>query len=203
MSAQPEEVKTELVNLAQSHETNWIDATTCLFNVNLDSSAGKISTIIKVFSNNQVLVTLTDNGKFGSTYSAKRVSLDGPQFAQDLFGGGGMDMFSGGATNAMLDDDDIFDDDDVGMGRTMPKDTVETQLLLGDRKSQEVGELLTVNLFRMLEKVPKFDGLETMVLQVSISTLRRPAGERSQQTTEVRQLIELLKTKLTGSSSTQ
>ena len=38
-----------------------------------------------------------------------------------------MDMFSGGATNAMLDDDDIFDDDDdVGMGRTMPKDTVET-----------------------------------------------------------------------------
>ena len=57
----------------------------------------------------------------------------------------------------------------------MPKDMVEVQLLLGDRKTQEVSELFTTALFKMIEKVPKFVGLESMVLQVSLGALRRPS----------------------------
>ena len=167
MAARPPPTVTEHVDLAKSQDSNWIDATTCLFNVILNAKgeeASKISTIIKVFSNKQVLVTLTDNAKFGSTYSAKKVSLDGPQMA-DPFGNMGM---LGGTGAAMQDDFEPFDAD----AEEAEEDTVETHLLLGDRKSQEIGELLTINLFHMLSTLPKFSGLESMVLQVSLSTLR-------------------------------
>ena len=63
-------------------------------------------------------------------------------------------MMYGGDTGGM--GDPFEDDDDMqGGGNSsvpMPKDTIETQLLLGDRKSQEIGELFTINLFKMLEK---------------------------------------------------
>ena len=102
----------------------------------------------------------------------------------DPFGLGGM-----GAA-AMLDDEP-FDPDDESP--SMPDDTVETQLLLGDRKSQEIGELFTVNLFRMLEKSPRFAGLQGMVLQVSLALLR---GQSQDSQGEVRTVIEAVKSKL-------
>ena len=77
------------MNLAQALDSNWVDPTTCLFNVMLRGET-KISTIIKVFSNQQVLVTMTDNDKFGSTYSAKKVPLDSVDpTAMMLYGMGG------------------------------------------------------------------------------------------------------------------
>ena len=81
----------------------------------------KISTILKVFSNRQVLVTLTDNDKFGSTYSAKKVSLDGAGVdptAMMLYGMNGNDN---GAFD--LPDDELDEGD--GMP-AMPRDTIET-----------------------------------------------------------------------------
>ena len=187
---------TEHVDLAEAQDSSWVDPTTCLFNV-LHEGA-KISTIIKVFSNRQVLVTLTDNDKFGSTYSAKKVPLDGA---------GGVDptammLYGMGGSAAAFDLDDDLDEENEGGGAPMPRETIETHLLLGDRKSQEVGELLTMNLFKMIEDVPKFAGLEGMVLQVSLAVLR-PSPPQNQEKTisqkqaEVKAIIELLKTKLT------
>ena len=69
---------------------------------------------------------------------------------------------AGGMGDPFEDDDDIYGSGNPG--NSLPKDTIETQLLLGDRKSQEIGELFTINLFKMLEKVPKFTGLQSMVL---------------------------------------
>ena len=157
---------TEHVDLAEAQDSSWVDPTTCLFNVLHKGT--KISTIIKVFSNRQVLVTLTDNDKFGSTYSAKKVPLDGA---------GGVDptammLYGMGGSAAAFDLDDDLDEENEGGGAPMPRETIETHLLLGDRKSQEVGELLTMNLFKMIEDVPKFAGLEGMVLQVSLAVLR-------------------------------
>ena len=190
---------TEHVDLAEAQESNWVDPTTCLFNVVHEET--KISTIIKVFSNRQVLVTLTDNDKFGSTFSAKKVPLDG--------GAGGVDPTAmmlygmGGSATAFDLDDDLDDMENEGGGAgggggaAMPRDTIEAHLLLGDRKSQEVGELLTMNLFKMIEDVPKFAGLEGMVLQVSLAALRSQEKALAQKQADVKAIIELLKTKLT------
>ena len=125
-----------------------------------------------------MLVTLTDNGKFGSTYSAKKVSLDGPVQA-DPFGNTSSGPMATAAA-AMEDDFEPFDPDAeaVGGNADIVEDSIETQQLLGDRKSQEVGELLTMSLFRMLQVLPKFSGLESIVLQVSILTLRRSPNEK-------------------------
>lgn len=65
---------TEHVDLAQSENSNWVDPTTCLFNVSQQDT--KVSVIIKVFQNQQVLVTITDNARFGSTYTATKVDLE-------------------------------------------------------------------------------------------------------------------------------
>ena len=80
----------EHVDLTEQ-DSSWVDPTTCLFNIFHPASTSspeptKISTIVKVFSNKQVLVTITDNAKFGSTYSAKKVALDGP--SDPMFGAG-------------------------------------------------------------------------------------------------------------------
>ena len=97
-----------------------------------------------------MLVTLTDNGKFGSTYSAKKVSLDGPVQA-DPFGNTSSGPMAAAA--AMEDDFEPFDPDAEAVrgNADIVEDSIETQQLLGDRKSQEVGELLTMSLFRMLQ----------------------------------------------------
>ena len=76
-------------------------------------------------------------------------------------------------------DDDLDADPDAQPAEPMPRETIETHLLLGDRNSQEIGELFASSLFKMIEKVPKFTGLESMVLQVSLTALRRPSNERS------------------------
>ena len=140
----------------------------------LGEAQTKISTIIKVFSNKQVLVTITDNDKFGSTYCAKKVSLDGQGMTDP------MSMMMYGMDGAGSDpfDDDLDADPDAQPAEPMPRETIETQLLLGDRKSQEIGELFTSSLFKMIDKAPRFTGLEGMVLQVSLGALRRPANER-------------------------
>ena len=98
---------------------------------------------MKVFSNKQV----TDNNKFGSTFSANKVSLE----AQGLSDPMAFMLYGdqGAAVYDPLDDENL---DDYGVGRQpIPKDTIETQLLLGDRNSKEIGELFTTALFRMLE----------------------------------------------------
>ena len=53
---------------------------------------------------------MTDNGKFGSTYCAKKVSLDGEEMANPFGNGGGM-YGDAGAAAAMLDDFEPFDCD--------------------------------------------------------------------------------------------
>eukprot|EP00354_Favella_ehrenbergii_P005194 CAMPEP_0170474858 /NCGR_PEP_ID=MMETSP0123-20130129/16602_1 /TAXON_ID=182087 /ORGANISM="Favella ehrenbergii, Strain Fehren 1" /LENGTH=62 /DNA_ID=CAMNT_0010744975 /DNA_START=289 /DNA_END=477 /DNA_ORIENTATION=+ len=62
---------------------------------------------------------MTDNGKFGSTYSAKKVSLEGPSVA-DPFSGA---MYGAGAMNF---DDEPFDPDADEQMPPMPDDSVET-----------------------------------------------------------------------------
>ena len=69
----------EFVNLAQSKESPWIDRMTAIFNVFLDESDGtktKISVVVKVFTNQQMLFNITDSDRFGSTISAKKVERD-------------------------------------------------------------------------------------------------------------------------------
>ena len=102
---------------------------------------------MKVFSNKQVLVTITDNNKFGSTFSANKVSLEAQGLSDPM-----AFMLYGDQGAAVYDplDDENLDDYGVG-GQPIPKDTIETQLLLGDRNSKEIGELFTTALFRMLE----------------------------------------------------
>merc|ERR1711971_960191 len=79
MPKKPAKKDTEFVDLTagdKNEESVWIDQTTALFNVfqvNRDESETKISVVIKVFSNNNVLVTITDADRFGSTFSAKKV----------------------------------------------------------------------------------------------------------------------------------
>jgi len=151
----------------------------CLFNVfRGDEAATKVSFIVKVFRNKQVLVTITDSAKFGSTFSANKVSME----AQGLSDPMAMLLYgdSGAGGYDPLDDEDL--DGDGSERQPLPKDTIETSLLLGDRKSQEIGELFTTALFRMLEEVPKFTGLEGMVLQVSLGILKAvPSSERANQ----------------------
>ena len=83
----------------------------------------KISTIIKVFSNQQVLVTITDNDKFGNTYSAKKVSLESQGLTDPMvlmmYGGD-----TGGMGDPFEDEDDIYGSGDPG--NPLPKDTIET-----------------------------------------------------------------------------
>ena len=199
VSAHPAQMRAppqvEHVNLAGQTDSNWVDVNTCMFNVHLDSdSSQKISTIVKVFSNQQILVTITDNDKFGSTFSAKKVSLDveNDPMSMMMYGGpamGGAEMY----------DPDLDGDLDGGISnQPLPKDVVEVQLLLGDRKSQEVGQLFAENLFRMIGALPKFAGLDSMVLQVSLDTLRRPASERMAQQQEIKTILGLIEDKLRG-----
>ena len=79
---------------------------------------------------------MTDNDKFGSTYSAKKVPLDSVDpTAMMLYGMGGF----GGPAGAGFQDEDGFDEELDGepgaMREPLPRDTIEIQLLLGDRKS--------------------------------------------------------------------
>ena len=64
-----------------------------------------------------MLVTVTDNAKFGSTYSAKKVSLEGP---------GVMDPFTGMMMGGSSAFDDLDDEDLDGGLANVPKDTIET-----------------------------------------------------------------------------
>ena len=59
--------------------------------------------MIKVFASPQILVTITDNDKFGSTYSAKKVSLEGQGMNDPM----AMMMYGGSGAGAA----DPFDDD--------------------------------------------------------------------------------------------
>ena len=44
-------------------------------------------------------------------------------------------------------------DDLDNEGEEIPKEMIETQLLLGDRSSQEIGEMFTLNLFKAIESI--------------------------------------------------
>ena len=90
--------------------------------------------------NNQLVATITDSDRFGSTFSAKKVQLDTVE-------AGGFDMMGGGMMG------DFEDDLDEEGGNKLPKEMIETQLLLGDRKTQEIGEMFTNNLFKSLEGI--------------------------------------------------
>ena len=77
---------------------------------------------MKVFSNKQVLVTITDNNKFGSTFSANKVSLEAQGLSDPM-----AFMLYGDQGAAVYDplDDENLDDYGVG-GQPIPKDTIET-----------------------------------------------------------------------------
>ena len=79
-----------------------------------------------------------------------------------MFGGGG-EMMMGGMG-------DEFDDDEEG--NQSAKEIVETQLLLGDRNSQEIGEMFTMNLFKAIEGIERFAGMEGMTLQLHAGFMR-------------------------------
>lgn len=60
-----------------------------------------------------------------------------------------------------------------------------------------------MSLFRAFEGLPKFNGLKSMTLQVSLETLRKvgrngAAGADPSSMQEVKQIIELVKGKLQG-----
>lgn len=75
-----------------------------------------------MFSNKQILVTITDNTKFGNTYSANKVSLE----AQGLSDPMAFMLYGAqGAVGYDHLDDDNLDGDGVG-GQPIPNDTIET-----------------------------------------------------------------------------
>ena len=76
-----------------------------MFLVKPDENQVKISVVIKVFSNQQILVTITDSDRFGSTFSAKKVQLE-------AMGAGGFDMFDAGGQMMMGGMEDEFDDEE-------------------------------------------------------------------------------------------
>ena len=79
-----------------------------------------MSTIIKVFSNQTILVTITDNDKFGSTFSAKRVPLDVENDPMAMMMMGSMP----GVSNDFGAFDPELDGEDFGPA-PLPKDTIE------------------------------------------------------------------------------
>ena len=76
-------------------------------------------------------------------------------------------MFGGGAEMMGGMNPNEFDD-----GEEISKEMVETQLLLGDRNSQEIGEMFTMNLFKAIEGIQRFAGIEGMVLQLHAGFMR-------------------------------
>ena len=76
-----------------------------------------VSIAIKVFVNKQILVNITDNNRFGNFYSCSKMEVP-DQNEDDLFGE---------ASAYDENEDDVY----------------ETQLLLGDRRSEKVADLFT------------------------------------------------------------
>ena len=65
----------EFVSLTDSKESPWIDRMSAIFNVFIDEKDGiktKVSVVVKVFTNQQMLFNIADSDRFGSTLSAKK-----------------------------------------------------------------------------------------------------------------------------------
>ena len=91
----------------------WIDKSCCV--VKLQEG---VSISIKVFANKQLLVNITDNNRFGNFFSCSKMEVPDQEEEDFLFGE---------APQNIENEDDIL----------------ETQLLLGDRKSEKVADLFT------------------------------------------------------------
>jgi len=138
---------------------------TCLVKLDPINDSRPTSVCIKVFSNKQAIVTMTDNDKFGSTYSIKKEPL---QVQEDAMFGGGAAQFN-----------DAFDEFALSGEEPLEKESVAATLLLGDRSSQEIGKIFACNLFQEMEKLDQFRGIESVVLQIS-STFLQSKNRREQ-----------------------
>ena len=70
-------------------------------------------------------------------------------------------------------------------------ETVASQLLLGDRSSQKIAEVVATNIFKALSATETFAGIEGMVLQISCSAFR--LRDRKAQMLHVKTMTDAIK----------
>ena len=129
-----------------------------------------------------MLFNITDSDRFGSTLSAKKVRRDPSESV-------GFDFMGS----------DLPEGEPLGTGleqglQERERDSIEAQLLLGDRGSQEICEMFTVGLFRAVETIEQFKAVEGIVVQMNLKLMR--SKDRKLQQERTRQIIGEIKERL-------
>ena len=166
----------------KNQKGTWIDKTTCLFNI-FDEKV-KISVVVKVFANKQLLVTMSDSKRLNWTISTKKMASDADQ---QLIGDDYM-------REAMLLGDDNFGE--KPSLKDIPPEVVQSHLLLGQREKQTFLEMTANNLFKEVSSLGHFVGVQGMVLQIGLNWLANNSLSRKEEQDKTREMINQIKTKL-------